>query len=103
MGNVSQQVPPGGKSLLCCAVPCRAEGRRAAGRVPRLRAARRPGSSPLSIESPRRPPIAAPPPPPPRSFTLLISKGYLRTVEALRNRLMASEWELGQRPIALQL
>lgn len=36
------------------------------------------------------------------SFTLLISKGYLRTVEAMRSRLMASEWELGQRPIALQ-
>jgi len=37
------------------------------------------------------------------SFTLLLSKGYLRTVESLRCRLMASEWELGQRPIALQL
>lgn len=32
-----------------------------------------------------------------------MSKGYLRTVEAMRNRLMASEWELGLRPIALQL
>ncbi|PRW58310.1 hypothetical protein C2E21_3288 [Chlorella sorokiniana] len=37
------------------------------------------------------------------SFTLLMSKGYLRAVEALRNRLMASEWELGLRPIALQM
>ena len=36
------------------------------------------------------------------SFTLLMSKGYIRTVESLRNRLMASEWELGLRPIALQ-
>jgi len=31
------------------------------------------------------------------------SQGYLRAVEALRQRLMASEWELGLRPIALQL
>lgn len=37
------------------------------------------------------------------SFTLLMSKGYMRTVESLRNRLMAGEWELGARPIALQL
>lgn len=33
----------------------------------------------------------------------LVSQGYLRAVEALRDRLMASEWELGLRPIALQL
>ena len=38
-----------------------------------------------------------------RSFTLLMSKGYLQAVETLRNRLMASEWELGLRPIALQV
>ena len=37
------------------------------------------------------------------SFTLLMSKGYLQAVETLRNRLMASEWELGLRPIALQV
>lgn len=30
-------------------------------------------------------------------------QGYLRAMEALRNRLMASEWELGLRPIALQM
>jgi hypothetical protein len=32
-----------------------------------------------------------------------MSKGYLQAVETLRNRLMASEWELGLRPIALQV
>lgn len=45
----------------------------------------------------------APPPLRCASFTLLLSKGYLRTVETVRNRLMVSEWELGLRPIALQL
>ncbi len=38
-----------------------------------------------------------------QSFTLALSKTYLRTVESLRNRLMVSEWELGLRPIALQV
>lgn len=35
------------------------------------------------------------------SFTLLMSKGYLQAVDQMRNRLLASEWELGQRPVAL--
>lgn len=48
-------------------------------------------------------PVPCPPPSTHPSFTLLLSKGYLRTVETVRNRLMVSEWELGQRPIALQL
>lgn len=30
-------------------------------------------------------------------------QGYMRTVETLRDRLLATEWELGLRPIALQL
>lgn len=37
------------------------------------------------------------------SFTLALSKGYLRTTDTLRNKLMVSEWELGRRPIALQI
>lgn len=37
------------------------------------------------------------------SFTLALSKGYLRTTDTLRNKLMVSEWELGRRPIALQM
>ena len=37
------------------------------------------------------------------SFTLLMSKGYLQTVEQLRDTLMASEWELGLRPMAMQM
>ncbi|KAL4426159.1 hypothetical protein ABPG77_007441 [Micractinium sp. CCAP 211/92] len=56
-------------------------------------------SAPLSHPPPH---ITPTPPHPTPSFTLLISKGYLRTVETMRTRLMASEWELGQRPIALQ-
>ena len=37
------------------------------------------------------------------SFTLLMSKGYLQTVEQLRDALLSTEWELGLRPIALQM
>lgn len=57
-----------------------------------------------ALSPPFTPPphITPTPPHPTPSFTLLISKGYLRTVETMRTRLMASEWELGQRPIALQ-
>jgi len=33
------------------------------------------------------------------SFTLLMSKGYLQAVEQLRNRLMATEWELTSKPM----
>lgn len=37
------------------------------------------------------------------SFTLLMSKGYLQTVDQLRDKLLATEWEFGVRPISLQL
>ncbi|KAG7672251.1 hypothetical protein Ndes2526B_g06762 [Nannochloris sp. 'desiccata'] len=37
------------------------------------------------------------------SFTLLMSKGYLQTVEQLRDALLSTEWEIGLRPIALQM
>lgn len=37
------------------------------------------------------------------SFTLALSKTYIRAVDGLRNRLMVTEWELGLRPIALQM
>ena len=37
------------------------------------------------------------------SFTILMSKGYLQTVDQLRDKLMATEWELGLKPIAMQL
>ena len=37
------------------------------------------------------------------SFTLLMSKGYLQTVDQLRDKLLATEWELGVRPISMQL
>lgn len=37
------------------------------------------------------------------SFTLLMSKGYLQTVEQLRDKLLSTEWEIGLRPIALQM
>lgn len=37
------------------------------------------------------------------SFTLLMSKGYLQTVDQLRDKLLTTEWEIGLRPIALQL
>jgi hypothetical protein len=37
------------------------------------------------------------------SFTLLMSKGYLQTVEQLRDALMATEWELGLRPVARRM
>ena len=37
------------------------------------------------------------------SFTLALSKGYLRTVDSVRDKLMVSEYELGLRPIALQM
>jgi hypothetical protein len=37
------------------------------------------------------------------SFTLLMSKGYLQAVEQLRNRLMATEWDLTGKPMAMQL
>lgn len=37
------------------------------------------------------------------SFTLLMAKGYLLTVDQLRDRLMVYTWELGLRPTAVQL
>ena len=37
------------------------------------------------------------------SFTLLMSKGYVQTVEQLRDKLLATEWEIGLRPIAMQM
>lgn len=37
------------------------------------------------------------------SFTLLMSKGYLQTMEQLRDKLLATEWEIGVRPMALQM
>ena len=61
---------------------------------------------PLTLSAPPAPAASAPAsllPAAWRSFTLLMSKGYLQAVETLRNRLMASEWELGLRPIALQV
>lgn len=37
------------------------------------------------------------------SFTLLMSKSYLQTMDQLRDKLMAAEWEVGLRPMALQM
>lgn len=37
------------------------------------------------------------------SFTLLMSKGYLATTDQLRDKLMAFQWELGLRAMALQI
>lgn len=37
------------------------------------------------------------------SFTMAMSRGYLQTVDQLRDSLMASEWELGARPMALTM
>lgn len=37
------------------------------------------------------------------SFTMLMSKGYVQTVDQLRDALLTTEWEIGLRPIALQL
>ena len=37
------------------------------------------------------------------SFTLLMSKSYLMVVDQLRDSLMAAEWEVGLRPMALQM
>lgn len=37
------------------------------------------------------------------SFTLAMSKGYLQTVDQLRDKLMATEWDIGLRPLAMQM
>jgi hypothetical protein len=37
------------------------------------------------------------------SFTLLMTRGYLQTVDQLRDSLLSTEWEIGLRPLALQM
>jgi len=37
------------------------------------------------------------------SFTMVMSKGYLRAVHELRERMLSVEWKENQRPVALQM